>query len=72
LPSNKNNFLGATNINISDMSIAFLYTTFKIWIDKYKKFQNNDNFKIDNSIINSDDKMKFSNHKIINVYKVIL
>ena len=67
LPSNKNNFLGATNINISDMSIAFLYTTFKIWIDKYKKFQNNENFKIDNSIINSDDNMKFSNHKIINV-----
>jgi hypothetical protein len=74
VPLNKNDFLEASNINISDMSIAFLYSTVRIWIEKFSRFQNNENLGQDSF---HEENMKFSNHKIINhsgknivIYKV--
>ena len=57
------NVNNALNINISDLSIAFLYSTFKLWYDNFTLLltQNAPH------LINHDTNSKVSNHRVINL-----
>lgn len=52
------------NINISDLTICFLYETLNSWMDKYYKLKNNYHEEI-KKIFNDKNKI-ISNHRIIN------
>ena len=51
------------NINVSDLSIAFLYSTFKLWYDNFTSLllQNK------TQLINQHTNSKVSNHRVINL-----
>jgi hypothetical protein len=63
LPVNKPN--AAFNINISDLSISFLYSTMNSWIDKYFKLKNNYAEEV-KKLIQNDKNMNITNHTVYN------
>lgn len=65
LPVPENKPLLAFNLNISDMTISFLYCTMNSWIDKYFKLKNNYSEEI-KKLLEKDKSMTITNHTVFN------
>jgi hypothetical protein len=63
VPHNKPSL--AFNLNVSDMTISFLYSTMNSWIDKYFKLKNNYSEEI-KKLLEKEKNMTITNHTVFN------